>query len=100
MVKYFSRNVLLLSATVLFTGSTSATKTVELSPNNTLNMAKTYTAHGSMDKKTALIIKYLMRNPHLQDRAYTGTHTARIGRHTSHLNVTYTIKGIRIKKPH
>ena len=108
MVKHFSRNALLLSATVLFTGTTSATKTVELTTNNTLNMAKTYTAHGSMDKKTALMIKYLLRNPHLQVRAYTGTHTSQMDRHvnkSSHLNVTYTIKGktdrktaLRLKK--
>ena len=108
MIKHFSENALLLSATVLFTGLASATNTVEVSTGKVINTTKTYTAHGSMNKKTALMIKYLLRNPHLRVEAYAGRPTSQINRQvnrSANINVSYTIKGktdrktaLRLKK--
>jgi hypothetical protein len=56
----------------LITTSASATKSVEITnapSSNNFSQDKTYTASGTMDKKMALMLTNLLRNPHLQVRA-------------------------------
>ena len=72
-MKFNSENVFLLSSAaltvVLATTSVSANKqtnaNIQKSPSNNA----TYTASGTMNKKTAVMLTNLLRNPHLQVRA-------------------------------
>jgi hypothetical protein len=54
----------------LATTSASANKpTIAFNAPNSLNDNATYTASGKMDRKTAVMLTNLLRNPHLQVRA-------------------------------
>lgn len=85
--------LIILSAALLFTGIASATKTDQLKPAQATS--PTYTASGSMSKKSALLLTNLLRNPHLQVKATVGNQQHPNIRATS---PTYTASGTMSKK--
>lgn len=88
MVKQFSKSKLLVSIAVLASGLAYAnTSTLQ---NKNTNMELTYSAHGTMDKKSALLLQSLLQNPNVKVRAITSNSKSK-----SQLSsgFSYTIKG-------
>jgi len=91
-MKLFTENGLILAAALVFTGAASANKSDTIRLPAQLNTGTSYTAHGTMDKKTAMMVKYLLRNPHLQVKAELHRHRQPAKPKTD-VTVNYTIKG-------
>lgn len=73
-MKLNAEKLYLLSSAVftvaLVTTSASANKPINvISASNSFSDSTTYTASGTMDRKTAVMLTNLLRNPHLQVRA-------------------------------
>lgn len=91
-MKLFTENGLILAAALVFTGAASANKSDTIRLPAQLNTGTSYTAHGTMDKKTAMMVKYLLRNPHLQVKAEVHRHHP-VAKPKTDVTVNYTIKG-------
>jgi len=83
----FSKNALIIGSAVLLTTFASASKTTK--STNTHASQSTYSATGTMSKKTALMLQGLLKNPHLSVEAHIGKHQTK----ATNQEISYTIKG-------
>ncbi len=91
-MKLFSGNGIILFAAIIFTGIASANKTDAVRAPANIAGGTTYTAHGTTDLKTAMMLKYLLKNPHLRVQAQLQPRQKPAARQTE-VMVNYTIKG-------
>ncbi|MCF6205166.1 MAG: hypothetical protein L3J59_16135 [Methylococcaceae bacterium] len=104
MINLISKKGLLLSTSVLLIGATQADLLTSPNSNNDIQTRKTYTAKGTTNYKTALMIKNLLKNPYLRVEAYTGKQQSKnqniIGNNHSDADIliSYTIKGTTTKR--
>jgi hypothetical protein len=102
MINIISKTGIVLGVALLASSIVSANKTEAVSTNNnaintTLNNA--YTAHGTMSKKTALMVKYLLRNPHLKVSAVLSKPAQHSNQAMAQKNTfSYTVTGTTDRK--
>jgi hypothetical protein len=108
MMNQISKKGLLVSVSLLVTGASYANSPSAPSFNNILhnhfNASKTYTARGTTNFKTALMIKYLLKNPYLRVEASAGNQHIKNqqlldnDKNNTGLLISYTIKGTTSKR--
>ncbi len=104
MINHIFKKGLLLGTSVLIIDATQADLLTSPNSNNYIRTSKTYIAKGTTDYKTALMIKYLLKNPYLRVEAYTGKHQIKSQKIVSNnhsdadILISYTIKGTTTKR--
>lgn len=89
MIK-FSKRKFLASVAVLVSGFAYANSMTHTTINNNQLVVPSFSAHGTMDKQSALLLKSLLQNPNIKVNAVVSQPNLR---RNMNPEITYTIKG-------